>query len=801
MAAKTKPKTVNASDGQGPRPPAKTKSTTKPAARDRDDRPRGSVWRAAGAVPTRVHGWLGDQAPDVYGILLVAASAVSAFGLFSTMAGPVGVALQAVLRGLFGVYAAAVPVLLLWWGVQLLRDRPTIRSGRELGGLALIAASAAGTWHILAGEPAPADGVDGLYEAAGLTGLAVGGPASALLADAAVFVLPLGVAVGLVLFTGLTLRQILAPSARLSRPVTARLAHGGRVVRAKVRARRQARKAARTPAAPTAAPTAEPTPAPAPTPPSSPPQPEPAATTKPAAAAPSTSAPPQIVDGEELPPVELFATGTFDPTARDDGTDAQKAAIDRVFAELGVPARVQGAVTGPSVTRFEVALDPGTRVQQVTRLADDLAYALGSKEVRLLAPIPGKSAIGVEVPRVSRALVTLGDLLRDPVFAEDADRLRLPVGVDVDGQTVATRLEALPHLLIAGATGAGKSKVLQSMLAALLVRSGPAHLRLLLIDPKRVELAAFADMPHLLAPPVTDPGKAASSLEWVAQEMERRYDQLAQLGVRDLPSYERARLEGTLPDPAGATETTEPLVERAEDGTPSWAPMPHIVVAVDELADLMMTAKNDVEQTVTRVAQKARAVGITLLLATQRPSVEVVTGLIKANVPSRLALAASSQVDSRTILDEVGAERLTGRGDLLFHPAGGAVPQRAQGCWVDDGELRALRDWWVERANQEFAFDPQELADPGEVRPEQAVVGLADEPLLQAAAEAVVEAGLGSTSMLQRRLRIGFGRAARIMDQLEEVGVVGASRPGKPREVRLSREELDGWLGRTGSAA
>ena len=425
---------------------------------------------------------------------------------------------------------------------------------------------------------------------------------------------------------------------------------------------------------------------------------------------------------------------------------------------------------------YEVAVASGTKVNKVVGLSSDISYALASPDVRIQAPIPGKSAIGIEVPNTHRDFVMVGDVLRSPAAKQATHPLEVALGKDVHGRARMVNLAEMPHLLIAGATGAGKSSLVNSFITSLLARTTPEDVRLVLVDPKRVELSHFGDVPHLLSPVIVHPKRAAEALQWIVREMELRYELLATVGVRDIDSYEEGLRDGTLRIPLGMEEKFEH--------------MPFIVVVIDELADLMMVAPRDVEDAICRVAQMARAVGIHLVVATQRPSVDVVTGLIKANIPSRIALMTSSQADSRVILDMNGAEKLVGHGDMLFAPSNISKPVRIQGAWVTEGEVRAICDFI--RAQREVVYENnvEGLAlPPGEGAGEH---GLGDDDdLLEQAAELVIRSQLGSTSMLQRKLKVGFARAGRIMDLLEERGLVGPSLGSKARDVLLTWDEWE----------
>ncbi|MEO6629589.1 MAG: DNA translocase FtsK, partial [Aquihabitans sp.] len=469
--------------------------------------------------------------------------------------------------------------------------------------------------------------------------------------------------------------------------------------------------------------------------------------------------------------------------------------LEHALAEHGVETRLVGMTVGPTVTRFELELGPGVKVARVTSLHKDIAYAMATPDVRILAPIPGKQAIGVEIPNVRKQLVTVGDILSSPEARAATHPLEVAIGRDIDGKAVLANLAAMPHILIAGATGAGKSSCLNSLLTSILMRSTPDQVRMILVDPKRVEMGQYNKLPHLLTEVVTVPKKAANALAWAVREMERRYDLLAECGFRDITGYNAAFDRGDLIDPAA-----ELLGPDAESVT-NYQRMPFILVVIDELADLMMVAARDVEESICRLAQMARAVGIHLVIATQRPSVNVITGLIKANVPARLAFAVSSSTDSRVILDQTGAERLLGKGDMLLLGPSSSIAQRVQGSWVNEEEVRAIAAFWKRQTPAlEYADEVQGTEDDGAGTTSMfgsgsgsgSSGGDSDDDLLAQATELVVRSQLGSTSMLQRKLRVGFARAGRLMDLLEERGIVGPSTGSKARDVLMSPEELEG---------
>ncbi|HEY8543850.1 MAG TPA: DNA translocase FtsK, partial [Acidimicrobiales bacterium] len=461
----------------------------------------------------------------------------------------------------------------------------------------------------------------------------------------------------------------------------------------------------------------------------------------------------------KLPPVTLLERSGAQQIDRR-AVEETGRTLEKALAEHGVETRLVGTVVGPTVSRFELELAPGVKVNRVTSLHKDIAYAMATPDVRILAPIPGKQAIGVEVPNVRRQIVALGDILTSQEARQAKHPLEVAVGRDINGRSVMMNLAAMPHILIAGATGAGKSSCLNSLLTSILVRSTPDQVRMILIDPKRVEMGQYDKLPHLLTQVVTSPKKAANALAWAVKEMERRYDLLAEVGFRDITGYNAAVGRGDLP----------PETNAAGETVREFPHMPYILVVIDELADLMMVAARDVEESICRLAQMARAVGIHLVIATQRPSVNVITGLIKANVPARLAFAVSSVTDSRVILDQGGAERLIGKGDMLLLEGGSSVPRRLQGAWVTEDEVRKITGVWKRQA-PDVAFDESvQGTDDG---PGSGGSGRSgggdddDDDLVNQAMELVVRSQLGSTSMLQRKLRVGFARAGRLMDLLE----------------------------------
>ncbi len=524
-------------------------------------------------------------------------------------------------------------------------------------------------------------------------------------------------------------------------------------------------------------------------------EPEPEAEPRPSR---STSSPLELRLGPtvgewRLPPADLLQR-TRPRKVDDEDLETGGLALVRSLAAHGVETRLVGCTVGPSVTRFEIELGPGVKVSRVTSLSKDIAYAMASPDVRILAPIPGRSAIGIEVPNRHRQLVSLGDVLSSPEAAAADHPLDVAMGRDIAGRAVFVNLADMPHVLVSGATGAGKSSCINSLLTSLLMRSTPDLVRLILVDPKRVELGHYNDLPHLLTQVVVDPKKAANALSWAVTEMERRYDLLSEVGMRDIAGYNAAVDNGELAEHEEAhrlrLQGTEEEVDDDEDESVRYGRLPYIVIVVDELNDLMMVAARDVEESVVRLAQMARAVGIHLVLATQRPSVDVITGVIKANIPSRLAFSVATLADSRVILDQPGAERLIGRGDMLLLSASSSIPQRLQGPWVGVDEIQAVVAHWRRQRTMEVVAGIDTLV--GGDGPSRGGEGEDDDDdLLEQAIDLVVRSQLGSTSMLQRKLRVGFARAGRLMDLMERRGIVGPSEGSKARAVLMTPEELD----------
>ncbi len=765
MATKTSPSRRSGSSGSRSRPSKRAASKNK---------------KKRKPPKTSVRTVLSPWARDALGIGLIVLALLAVLSVWIEAGGPVGRAIAWLLRGAFGMGAYAFPVLGAWWGIVLLRDTAREDRVRMFIGFGMVVAGILGLVSLFAGNPSFAAGEKALHDAGGVAGALAAWPLARVISPIGAAIVCAGLAsLGLLIFTGTPFAAVkeridIFREERDERdPVSARARETDRekprkrwsfleafgLVEEDVVLLPDADDDAQTETIPAVE---EDIGFPS----------EPGVTTPSVARGRTVTTP----DGPyQLPPLDLLRTA---PASNADARAERDtlAALERTLQTFGVDARVAGAHRGPTVTMYEVAVASGTKVSKVVGLSSDISYALATPDVRIQAPIPGKSAIGIEVPNTHRDFVMVGDVLRSPAAKQATHPLEVALGKDVHGRARMVNLAEMPHLLIAGATGAGKSSLVNSFITSLLARTTPEEVRLMLVDPKRVELSHFGGVPHLLSPVIVHPKRAAEALQWIVREMEMRYELLATVGVRDIDSYEEGLRDGTLRIPLGMEEKFEH--------------MPFIVVVIDELADLMMVAPRDVEDAICRVAQMARAVGIHLVVATQRPSVDVVTGLIKANIPSRIALMTSSQADSRVILDMNGAEKLVGHGDMLFAPSNISKPVRIQGAWVTEGEVRAVCDFI--RAQREVVYENtvEGLAlPPGEGAGEH---GLGDDDdLLEQAAELVIRSQLGSTSMLQRKLKVGFARAGRIMDLMEEKGLVGPSLGSKARDVLLTWDEWE----------
>jgi DNA segregation ATPase FtsK/SpoIIIE, S-DNA-T family len=763
---------------------------------------------------------------DIQGVFLALFAVVLALGIWFEDGGKVGVFFALLFRGLFGYGAYAVPLLVAGLALALFW-RPAAKddmvAGRVTIGLLAVLVGGLGLLHLAEGAPPASSAPAVLQDSGGLVGAIIAAPLARLLSTWGAGTLFAGV-----LFLG-TLISTRTSVAAVGRGI----ASMGRVAGSALTAppkppppppappevvepvdsgegppRRRGRKRAEPPPEPDPDDTIEVVVG----------KPAPDAGAKEADArveerdeaaalkAPPPTAPsdlPGAGDAVQLamtlqakaggayttPPSTLLRQGHARPVDPRRLDETQRI-LERTLEQFDVDAKVPRYTRGPTVTRYEVELGPATKVARVIGLSHDIAYALASPDVRIIAPIPGKSAIGIEVPNRDRELVTLGDILGQTGKDDQRHPLTVALGKDIGGEPVLVNLAEMPHVLIAGSTGAGKSVCLNVLVTSLLMRNPPDQVRLILIDPKRVELTSYENVPHLITPVVTHPKRASEALAWAVREMELRLETLAIAGVRNIAAYNKAATDGTLPPLPSASLDDE----GRPDGTQQRPTLPYIVVVIDELSDLMMVAPRDVEDAICRIAQMARAVGIHLVVATQRPSVDVVTGLIKANIPSRIAFMVASAQDSRVILDAGGADKLVGHGDMLYLPGGTSKPRRVQGAFITEKEVEAVVAYC--KAQQQAAYQPGVVAE-GRAASEDDDGD--EDPLLTQAMEIVVRSGLGSTSMLQSKMKVGFSRARRIMDQLEERGVVGPSEGSKPRDVLMTVEELGQLRGREDS--
>jgi len=733
----------------------------------------------------------------VWGLVLIVGGVLAGLGIFADLTGPAGRAVRDGSAAALGLGRVLLPVALIGVGAVLVRGRPNPPPGGKRDsapvamalGFALLAMSMCGLLHMVRDQD---EGRRGLSDAGGFLGAGMAGPLrSALATWGATIVLVTLAGVALLILTRTSVRAASGRATTLVVGAVPVLRTGlrsvGRWFTTTGHEDEIEATAERHPSRPEAESVPDTAAEMTPTAEMGPDQPTELVTAEPVDMAklfqdgdePSAARPAAArgkSDGESawrLPPVQLLGKAKVAPMDKR-AVEARGRNLEDALAAHGVETRLAGMTMGPTVTRYEIELGAGVKVARVTSLQKDIAYALAAPDIRLLAPIPGRSAIGVEVPNVQRQLVSLGDVLTSEDAQASGQPLEVGMGRDIAGRSVMENLASMPHILIAGATGSGKSSCINSILTSVLLRATPDEVRMILVDPKRVELGNYNGLPHLLTQVVVNPKKAANALSWAVEEMERRTDLLAEVGVRDIAGYNAAYNRGDLqPDPGSDRE---------------YPKLPFILVVVDELNDLMMVAARDVEESICRIAQMGRAFGIHLVIATQRPSVDVITGVIKANIPSRLAFAVSSLADSRVILDQPGAERLVGRGDMLLLTASSNVARRIQGPWVSEEEVRKVVAHWRRQS------EPQYLAgvegDGNSARP-GGVDDAEDDDLLEAAMDLVVRSGLGSTSMLQRKLRVGFARAGRLMDLLERRGVVGPSEGSKAREVLMTAEELE----------
>ena len=724
---------------------------------------------------------------EFIGIGFIVVGVLLGLGIYGNLAGPLGRGVETLVGWFTGLGRFIVPIALVGAGIALVRKGRSGHRFRLAIGWGVSSLAVLGLLHVVKGPEKIMGGFDTLGKAGGWLGALVGEPLRGVAASGGAIVILAALFLGgVLLITGSSVRTLVGQTARGMGAVARPMGRKARQVFGDMSTLRSDRE-----------PTGE-LPAPqlydfadddefAPEEPSKPKKLRAPRGVPELPAGPGEQEALDLGPGAErgqwtLPPLSYLPRSAAQTINKAEVEARGRTLVDSL-ASHGVETKLLGQTVGPTVTRYELELGAGVKVARITSLNRDIAYAMAATDVRILAPIPGRSAIGVEVPNHTRQLVSLGDIMTAPEAKTSTHPLDVAIGKDIAGRAVFLNLSTTPHMLIAGTTGAGKSSGINSILTSLLMRNTPEQVRLILIDPKQVEMGQYARLPHLLTQPVTNPKKAANALSWAVKEMERRYDLLFEVGFRDITGYNAAYDRGELqPEPG----SEQPPFER----------LPYIVVVVDELNDLMMVAARDVEDSITRIAQKARAVGVHLIVATQRPSVNVITGVIKANIPARMAYAVNSLTDSRVILDQPGAEKLVGKGDMLLLPGNSNVSQRIQGCFVSEEEVRKVVAHWRRQA-PEVVYVSGVEGDEGESQLGGGNFGGngadddEDEVLMRQAMELVVRSQLGSTSMLQRKLKVGFARAGRLMDLLEQRGVVGPSEGSKARAVLMTVEEFE----------
>ena len=752
-----------------------------------NNRKKAAPPRTLGSALSSFRERLKRQPDDFWGFVLIVLGII--FGLaFVGSAGPGGVRLKDGATLLFGMWGYALPFGLVALGISLVIGHHKGSTGRMIGGSSIVFLSSLGIFHLLTGSAYLAQGVEFVRERGGAVGSLIAFPLFRVLEVWGAFVVLVSIlTLGILILTRSTVKEMFLAFGELLRAGKHWVVTSIRRIAPEIPQREPRPEA--TKSQPRHVAPKERLPRRSGEVPSGT-----ASSTKEESKRPGRRERPARDQGERatpipktgeldyvLPPLDLLNLGGGGELNRR-SLEQTAENLEDTLRQHGVDATLTTIVPGPTVTRFEVELAPGVKVNRVQSLAHDIAYALATPDVRMLVPIPGKSAIGIEVPNKKRRLVCLGDILRSPEAQEDERPLSVGLGMDINGAPRLIDLSELPHILIAGATGAGKSSCINSFVTSLLMRTYPDDVRLIMVDPKRVELGQYNGVPHLLTRVITNPKKANDALKWAVAEMDRRYDLLADAHVRDIIGY-RLKLD------AGHLDVDQ------------FDRFPYIIVIVDELNDLMMVAGKDVEDSIVRIAQMARAVGIHLVLATQRPSVNVITGVIKANIPSRLAFSVTSQTDSRVILDSSGAEKLIGMGDMLVVTAKEPRPARIQGAWVSEEEVHAVVEWV--KAQQETQYRDKEVLETAaaSVSSRSGETDDEEDRLVRQAMEEVVRSQLGSTSMLQRKLRIGFARAGRVMDTLEQMGVVGPSHGSKAREVLMTADELEELLNEESSMA